>query len=308
MQDSCTITLDEMPGWSSYAISTTKAASCTNGYELGKLDTARTVVERTPRDTATNGWLRVKFKAGSSDTTSGNVIIDSVTSGTKTVADLSTAKTLTMNVVNGNTMQGIWFTVAFLGNQNAGWTWAQPEGCWVNAGDSAKCTIDLTTTTRNDTVLTGANYTSFMGNIFKVYIEIFAKGFSSSVFFDDVVVDGSIVLHRFDKPQTFNVESGKNVVSANVVGRGSNLGIKTRAKVSGDRIEVLGDALRLTLDGSDFASVELFDPQGRLVSILHKGELATGTHSFSLKDVRKGLYVARAKGARLDATRLVLVK
>ena len=119
MQDPCTITLDEMPGWDSYAISATKVAACTNAYELGKLDTARVVVERMPGDTATNGWLRVKFKAGSDDTSSGNVVIDSVTSSTKTVADLSTAKTLTMNVVNGNTMQGIWFTVAFLGNQNA---------------------------------------------------------------------------------------------------------------------------------------------------------------------------------------------
>ena len=147
-----------------------------------------------------------------------------------------------------------------------------------------------------------------MGNIFKVYIEIFAKGFSGSVFYDNVTVDGSTVLNTFDKAQTFTVEQGKNVVSANVVGKGSISGIQARAKVSGDRIEVLGDVLRLTLAGSDFASVELFDPQGRQVSILHRGELATGTHSFSLKNVRKGLYVARAKGARLDATRLVLIR
>lgn len=309
MRDACTITLDEMPGWSSYLLSSTKVGACTNGYKLGDLDTAREVVVRMPGDTATNGWMRVKFNAPTDDTGKGNVIIDSATSSTGTVADLSTAKSLTLNVVNGNTMQGIWFTVAFLGNETAGWSWAQPkQGCWVNPGDSAKCTIDLTTTAKDTTTLTGTAYTTFMSNLSKIYIEIFGLNYAGSVFFDNIVVDGSIVLGTFDKAHTFKYESAKNLALADVVGKGSITGIGVRAQTSGDRITLLGDALQLTVAQSGIASVDLFDLQGRLASSLHRGNLAAGTHTLSLKSVKKGLYVVRVTGSHVNATEMVLVK
>lgn len=308
MQDSCTITLDEMPGWDKYAIASAQVPACAIGYDLGALDTARPVVETYPGDTATNGWLRVRFGTPADDTAKGNVIIAQAASSTATVADLSTAKSLALNVYNGNEMSGIWFTVAFLGNETAGWSWAQPEGCWVNAGDSAKCTIDLTTTAKGTTVLAGTDYSDFMSNISKVYIEVFAKNWSGNIFFDDVVVDGATVINAFDKKQTMAYESEKNLVVAEIVGKGSVSGIGARARAVGDRIAVVGDALRLAVDHAGPASVELFDPQGRLVSTLHQGTLAVGTHSFSLKNVKQGLYAVRAKGSNLDATGMVLVK
>jgi len=309
MADSCTITLDEMPGWAAYSLSSTKVAACTNGYALGKLDTARTVVEKMPGDTATNGWLRVKFSTPAGDTAKGNIIIDSATSSTGTAKNLSTAKKLTLNVVNGNTMKGIWFTVAFLGNQTAGWSWAQPkEGCWVNPGDSVKCTIDLTTTAKDTTVLTGTAYTTFMSNISKIYIETFGEGFSGSLFFDDVVVDGSIVINKFVKTRLYNAESAKNIVVADVVGHPSALGVAPRSKTSADRIDMLGNTLQLTVSRSGPASVDLFDLQGRLAASLHQGNLTAGTHAISLENIEQGLYLVRAKGAQIDAAELVLVK
>jgi hypothetical protein len=297
-----------MPGWNAYTLSTTKATACTIGYALGKLDTARAVVENVPGDTATNGWLRVKFSTPSGDTAKGNIIIDSSTSSTGTAKNLSTAKSLTLNVVNGNTMQGFWFTVAFLGNQTAGWSWAQPEGCWVNPGDSVKCTIDLTTTAKDQVVLTGAAYTSFMGNISKIYIENFAENFTGSVYFDKVMVDGSILINNFDKPRLYNSESAKNLVIADVIGHGSSSAIRAKANTSADRIALLGNTLQLTVTQSGPASVDLFDLQGRLAASLHQGNLTAGTHAISLENIEQGLYLVRAKGAQIDAAEMVLVK
>ena len=303
MTDPCTITLDKMPGWSKYTLATAKAAACTNGYELGKLDTARPVVVKMPGDTATNGWLRVKFDTPADDTAKGNVIIAS-----GTVPDLSSAKSLTLNVVNGNTTSGIWFTVAFLGNASASWGWAQPEGCWVNAGDSAKCTIDLTTTAKDKVVLTGSDYSDFMGNLSKVYIEIFGKNYTGSVFFDNVVVDGSIAINKFDKAQTIETEQGKNLTVAEIVGHAKTSGIRAGAKATVNRIFVQGNVLQLTVATPGNTAVDLFDLQGNRITNLHSGNLAVGTHALALKNVKAGLYVVRVKGANLDAIDKVIVK
>jgi hypothetical protein len=303
MEDPCTITLDKMPGWSGYALATTKVGVCTNSYELGKLDTARKMVEKMPGDTAKNGWLRVKFSTPSGDTAKGNVVIAS-----GTVADLSKAKSLTLNVVNGNTLSGIWFTVAFLGNAAADWGWAQPEGCWVNAGDSTKCTIDLTTTAKGTTVLTGTDYADFMGNLSKVYIEIFGQGFAGSVFFDNVVVDGSIVLNNFDKAQVIATEQGKNLTNAGIVGSGKTSGINTATKGLASRVSVQGKSMQLTLARSGNTSVDLFDLQGHRIANIHSGNLSAGTHSLSMKNISEGLYVVRIIGETGSDFQKVIVK
>ncbi|HQF54051.1 MAG TPA: glycosyl hydrolase [Fibrobacteria bacterium] len=303
MEDPCTITLDKMPGWEGYAVSTTMAAACTNSYELGKLDTARPVVVKFPGDTATNGWLRVKFATPADDTAKGNVVVAS-----GTVPDLSGAKELVLKVVNGNTMQGIWFTVAFLGDQSTSWGWAQPEGCWVNAGDSAKCVIDLATTTKDKVVLTGTDYTEFMGNLAKVYIQIFGVNYSGDLFFDDIVADGSLVIHRFDKAESFDAESAKNLTISEVVGGGSNVGVKAAAKASRSRLSLQGEAVLLGLDRAGHVSVDLFDLQGHRVANLHRGSLSAGTHSLPMKNVNRGVYVIRAKGTNVDEFRKAIVE
>ncbi len=302
MEDPCTITLDKMPGWAGYALSTTKVAACTNGYELGKLDTARPVVVKYPGDTAKNGWLRVKLAAASGDTAKGNVVIAS-----GAVADLSEAKSLTLNVFNGNGMSGIWFTVAFLGNENAGWGWAQPEGCWVNAGDSAKCTIDLATTTKDEVVLAGAAYTDFMSNLNKVYIEIFAVGFTGNVFFDKVAVDGSTVINDFDKVAKVTVEQGQNLPIVEILGGGSSVGVKPVARAS-DALSLQGSTVRFSLAQAGDVSVDLFDLQGHRVANLHEGHLSAGAHSLELKNVNAGVYVIRARGANANGFRKVVVE
>lgn len=215
MESPCTISLESMPGWANYSVSTTPVAACEVGYALGSIDSARVIEEIFPEDLATNGWLKAKLTAaGEEDTAKGNVVILDAN-----IPDLSAATKLTMKVYNTNQMSGIWFTVAFLTGA-PDWAWAQPEGCWVNAGEETLCEIDLTTTAKDQVVLEGEDYTSFMSNISKVYLEIFAAGFNGTVYYDDVTVDGTIVINDFNTAQKIKVEEG-SFITAEVVGNGN---------------------------------------------------------------------------------------
>jgi hypothetical protein len=308
MADPCTITLDKMPGWGSYTVSTTKVAACTDNYQLGTLDTARNIPQRVPGDTATNAWLRVKFSTPSGDTAKGNVIVAQGATSTGTAVDLSNATSLSLNVVNGNTLTGIWFTIAFLGNQTAGWSWAQATGCWVNAGDSAKCNIDLTTTTMSNATapLSGTDYTSFMSNLNKVYVEVFATSWSGSVYFDNIVA-GSTTINKFDKAATITTESAKNLVVADIFGHLSNSAIRTEPRLAGDRLSLHGRTVVLDVAQTGNVSVELFDLQGHRVADLHEGLLAAGVHTLPVSGLKAGVYTLRSKGA-VEALRKVIVE
>ena len=298
MESPCTIALDNMPGWDKYTISTTPVAACDAGYKLGDLDTARVIEEVLPGDMATNGWLQVKLAAGG-DTAKGNIVILD-----KNIPDLSTAKTLTMKVYNTNSMSGIWFTVAFLTGA-PDWAWAQPDGCWVNAGDSTLCEIDLTTTAKDQVVLEGADYTAFMGNISKVYLEVFAAGFNGTVYYDDVTVDGSILINNFDKKQTIKVEQGSNL-TATVIPPGTDA-VKTVA-ASAAKFGIQGNTISLTTAKSGNVSVDVFGMNGKRIATLYRGNIAAGNYSFSLENMPKGSYIVRVKGAGIAATQPVLVK
>ncbi|MBR2306120.1 MAG: beta-mannosidase [Fibrobacter sp.] len=298
MESPCTIDLESMPGWDKYTISTTPVAACEAGYKLGDLDTARVIEEVLPGDMATNGWLQVKLAAGG-DTAKGNIVILD-----KNIPDLSTAKTLTMKVYNTNSMSGIWFTVAFLTGA-PDWAWAQPDGCWVNAGDSTLCEIDLTTTAKDQVVLEGADYTAFMGNISKVYLEVFAAGFNGTVYYDDVTVDGSILINNFDKKQTIKVEQGSNL-TATVIPPGTDA-VKTVA-ASAAKFGIQGNTISLSTAKSGMVSVDVFGLNGKRVATLYKGNLAAGSYAFSLENMPKGSYIVRVKGAGIAATKPVLVK
>ena len=225
MDSPCTISLGDMPGWDKYTVSNTPVADCEVGYKLAELDTARKVEESAPADIATNGWLKVNYAAGE-DVAKGNIVILE-----GSVPDMSSAKKMTLQVFNANSLKGVWFTVAFLTGA-PDWAWAQPEGCWVNAGEEASCEIDLTTTARSvekevdgkkvteNVVLTGDDYTAFMSNVSKVYLEVFGEGFNGTVYYDDVMVDGTTKINDFNQAQEINIEQG-NLVTAEIVGNGN---------------------------------------------------------------------------------------
>ena len=308
MNDSCTITLDEMPGWSSYTVSSTPVASCTVGYELGKLDTARPVSAVVfPGDTATNGYLMVSLdytKATTQDTAAkGNIIVDATGS-----LDFTGIASISFNVKNSNTYAGIWFTLAFLGNANTGWTWAQPDGCWINAGDSTTCTIDLTTTA-GTSVPGKISLDSLFKNISKVYIEIFANGYTGTIFFDDIVANTGKTLVSFDSLKTLSAEQTDGVISYGIVGHGNyKMGISSKATIASGKLMLNGNALELTTAKSGNVSVELYGTDGARVVTLFNGNMSAGTHSLSLSKVRSGYYIARVKGVNGMAAKPIFVK
>ena len=214
MDSPCTISLESMPGWENYTISSTPVDACEIGYELGQLDTARIIEEVFPSDLETNGWLQVKLTANAEDTAKGNIVVLD-----KDIPDLSTANKITLKVYNTNQMSGIWFTIAFLTGA-PDWAWAQPDGCWINPGEETLCEIDLATTAKDKVVLEGDDYTSFMSNISKFYLEIYAEGFNGTVYYDDIKIDDATVIADFNTKQTIKVEEG-NLVTATIMGNGN---------------------------------------------------------------------------------------
>lgn len=291
MESPCTITLSEMPGWDNYTISDTPVASCEVGYELKDLDTARVIEEIYPGDTATNGWLRVTFDTPAGDTARGNVIIGDGS------YDLSAENHISLTVFNSNKLSGIWFTVAFLGNASTDWAWAQPDGCWINAGDSTVCEIDLSTTAMGETVLTGSDYTNFMSNISKIYIEISGENYAGTIFFDNVQI-GSTVFENFDDTKkSFKVDQPKNLFVAEVIGMGkTSTAIFAKASNSKLQMSLQNGTLSIAIPKSGKTSIALFDATGHLVKHLSQGSLSAGIQNFSLENLSRGNYIVRVKG------------
>ena len=305
LESPCTISLESMPGWDSYTISTTKTTACEAGYALGDLDTARAVEVVVPGDTATNGWLRAMVStSATSDTAKGNVII-----ATASAIDLSTASTITFNVYNTNKLSGIWFTIAFLGNASTSWAWAQPDGCWINAGDSTTCTIDLSTTAKDQVVLTGTDYTSFMSNIFKVYIEIFATGFNGDVYYDAVTTNSGVVLNAFDDPtEEIEVEQAQNL-SVQIIGLGKGLAIEKVASVANAvKMSVQNRTLSISVPKAGKANIALFDVTGHQVKNFNQGSLSAGVHQFNLSGIPQGNYILQVKGAGFSSAKSIRIK
>lgn len=305
LESACTINLENMPGWNSYTLSTSKVAACEAGYALGDLDTARAVEVVVPGDTATNGWLRASIStSATSDTAKGNVIIQSASA-----IDLSTASTITFNVYNTNKLSGIWFTIAFLGNASTSWAWAQPDGCWINAGDSTTCTIDLSTTAKDQVVLTGTDYTSFMRNISKVYIEIFAVGFNGDVYYDAVKTNTGVVINTFDNTaEKIEAEQAQNL-SVQIIGLGKGLAIEKVASVANAvKMNVQNRTLSISVPKAGKANIALFDVTGHQVKSFNQGSLSAGEHQFNLSGIPQGNYILQVKGAGFSSAKAIRIK
>ena len=305
LESACTISLENMPGWNSYTLSTSKVAACEAGYALGDLDTARAVEVVVPGDTATNGWLRASIStSATSDTAKGNVIIQSASA-----IDLSTANTITFNVYNTNKLSGIWFTIAFLGNASTSWAWAQPDGCWINAGDSTTCTIDLSTTAKDQVVLTGTDYTNFMSHISKVYIEIFAEGFNGDVYYDAVKTNTGVTINDFDNTaEKIEVDQAQNL-SVQIIGLGKGLAIEKVASVANAvKMNVQNRTLSISVPKSGKANIALFDVTGHQVKSFNQGSLSAGEHQFNLSGIPQGNYILQVKGVGFSSAKSIRIQ
>lgn len=300
VEDDCVITLEDMPGWSSYTISTNAAEACKPSYKLGDLDTTRPVTYAVPGDTATNAWLRAIL---SGDSAKGNVIVKQ-----GSAIDLSSKTSITLTAFNGSSLSGIWFTVAFLGNESTGWKWAQPEGCWINPSDSTQCTFDLSTTAIDQTVLTGTEYTSFMSNISKIYIEIAGNGFQGPVYFDNVLA-GSDTINSFDNTSQKIVTEEAVDLTAEIIGLDKSAKISPSvSRLSSVSMQFAGRSLSLSVPKSGAAIVSLFDVNGHQVKNLASGSLSAGVHQFDLSAIPQGNYIVRVKGVGFSTVKTIRLR
>jgi len=147
-----------------------------------------------------------------------------------------------------------------------------------------------------------------MKNISKVYLEIYAVGFNGTVYYDDVTVDGSILINDFNSAQTIKVEEGQKL-AVTVLTPGSSAIKQTVAAASNtSKISVIGNSVSLTTAKAGFVSVDVFGLNGKRVATLYKGNISAGNNAFSLADMPKGRYIVRVKGAGIAATQPVLIK
>ena len=223
--------------------------------------------------------------------------------------DLSTASTVTLNVYNTNKLSGIWFTIAFLGNASTSWAWAQPDGCWINAGDSTTCTIDLSTTAKDQVVLTGTDYTNFMSHISKVYIEIFAVGFNGDVYYDAVKTNTGVTINDFDNTaEKIEVDQAQNL-SAQIIGLGKGLAIEKVASVANAvKMNVQNRTLSISVPKSGKANIALFDVTGHQVKSFNQGSLSAGEHQFNLSGIPQGNYILQVKGVGFSSTKSIRIQ
>ena len=142
-----------------------------------------------------------------------------------------------------------------------------------------------------------------------------AAGFNGLVLFDNMVTDNGIIINGFNKKAelfTAAEQSVGHVTSIELFNKDgtpvSPNAIKPVAAAVKSGFRVNGTNVAFSAGKAGFASVDVFDMNGKRVATLYRGNLSMGEHSFSLQNIAKGQYVVRVKGAGISASKRILVK
>lgn len=300
LESSCIYTLDKMPGWDEFTINTTKVTVCNVDYKLGDLDTA-VELQAVQLDTSNgNGWLKITVNNmqheinDGGDTTlyaGANVYIEPSN-------DFSGAKTASFTAYN-TSLSGVWISVAILTNET--WDWEMPpEGKWLNAGDSVKCSFDVSKMS--------------MDNIAKFYIMISTPDYSGTLYFDNFITDRGTVA-TFDAPSDLFKKDGdgaeKFVTDLSLIGGGKSNNIKDKkgtAVLSLAQITLKGRKLQIAVEKNVTIDLSIFNLQGNLVKRFNKSSITSGMNSFALDNLTRGLYIVRASSPYGVQQRQIVIK
>lgn len=316
MADPCVITLDEMPGWSNYTLSESQVDACTVGYTLSDIYTATAPDADIDVDISNcNGWARIKMdtEVGSDafliDLFPGDIYpAPSATSGISTVtikyADFS----------DGSSNGGVWIGLAIVtdGDASPTWQWemSNTNSCWFSHGSTGECTFDMTTYTDDD----GNTQTMDTDRIYKYTFMVSADGASGSLLLDYMTSNAGMI-SDFDTTtalpvagESTQIEGLEGISLYSECGGGTTPLERATAVAQAANLSVVGNNLTLSLAKAANVSVDLYSVAGSRVKTLHKGSLASGSHSYSLEGLSKGLYVVRAKGQGVSLVRTVRVK
>ena len=305
LADDRIITLDEMPGWDNYSEAAAATNVCPTSTANAKFgaDTAKANPENVDL------IMGVTYKA----------INDSGANIQYTkVPKLTGAKSIAVTIENkgsGGEMNGIWIGMAFVrnGSKDDAWTWEQSpsDGCWLNDGAKSTCEFDITSYTDD----AGTEHPMDLDNLFSVtFILAGANGFEGTVLFDNMVTDNGIIINGFNKKTelfTAADQSKGHIASIelfNKDGTPTTYALKPIASAKMSGLRVNGSNIAFTASKAGFASLDVFNTNGKRVATLFRGTLSAGEHSFSLKDLSKGQYIVRAKGNGIAASKPILVK
>ena len=306
LADERIITLDKMPGWDNYneAAAATKVCPTSTANAKFGADTAKANSENVDL------VMGVTYKAFNDS--GANIEY-------KKVPDLTGAKSIAVTIENkgsGGVNDGIWVGLAFVrdGSKDKAWTWEQSatDDCWLNDGAKLTCEFNIETYKDAD----GNEKPMDLGNIFSVTLIVGgAAGFNGLVLFDNMVTDNGIIINGFNKKTelfTAAEQSVGHVASVELYNKDgtpvSPNAIKPVAAAMKSGLRVNGGNVVLTAGKSGFASVDVFNMNGKRVATLYRGNLSAGEHSFSLQNIAKGQYVIRVKGAGIAASKRILVK
>ena len=303
LADERIITLDEMPGWDNYNEAAAATNACPTSTQNAKFgaDTAKANPENVDL------VMGVTYKA----------INDSGANIQYTkVPKLTGAKSIAVTIENkgsGGENSGIWIGLAFVrdGSKDKAWTWEQSpsDGCWLNDGAKSTCEFDITTY-KDDA---GSEHPIDLDNLFSVtFILAGANGFEGTVLFDNMVTDNGIIINGFNKKTelfTAADQSKGHIASIELYNKdGTPTAIKPIAIAKNSGLLVNGTNVAFTAGKACFASIDVFNMNGKRVATLYRGTLSAGEHSFSLQNMPKGQYIIRAKGAGIAATKPIFIK
>ena len=303
LADERIITLDEMPGWDNYNEAAAATNACPTSTQNAKFgaDTAKANPENVDL------VMGVTYKA----------INDSGANIQYTkVPKLTGAKSIAVTIENkgsGGENSGIWIGLAFVrdGSKDKAWTWEQSpsDGCWLNDGAKSTCEFSIETYTDD----AGTEHPMDLDNLFSVtFILAGANGFEGTVLFDNMVTDNGIIINGFNKKTelfTAADQSKGHIASIELYNKdGTPTAIKPTAIAKNSGLHVNGTNVAFTAGKAGFASIDVFNMNGKRVATLYRGTLSAGEHSFSLQNMPKGQYIIRAKGAGIAATKPIFIK
>lgn len=299
MESDRVITLDEMPGWDKYTEANSGTGTCKESSQETKFngDTAKAAGE------VTEDKMLVTLT---------NVGDDGILLSYTKLPDLTNSKTISVDITvegEGATEGGVWVGLAFTrdGSKDSLWTWEQSpsDGCWLEQSASTTCKFAITSYVDDNK----EEHPMDIGNLFSVAFVISTPGFSGKVTFDNMVTDDGKIVSLFDDSKSLFTSDKKNGTTAKVsLASESSDAIKTIATATSSKLTVQASVLSFITRHAGFASVDVFNLNGKRVATLYRGNLNAGSYAFSLANLSAGQYIIRVKGAGLMATQPVRIK
>ena len=249
-------------------------------------------------NTGKNGWMKVTYT---------NAGANAQLSYTKPL-NLTGATSVSMDVKNAGT-SSITYMFVFQTGSSDNWGWYQSSTFGiVPAGEIMTCTYNLENIAKWDDA--SALISDHLTQINAVYLVV-TNAYNGVVYIDNIVTDNGIFIHTFD--EQYDVFSPAGDEAANI-STTTHYDDETPVTVPNAKahqkpaMHLMHGALKMSIPVSGMITIDLYTIKGDRVTVLHKGKLDAGTHTFALNKISRGMYLVRAHGAAGTITSPVILK